>query len=170
MFLIHLFCIPIMPQAYRSVPLEEQSQSSRDDANLNEKFEWQAEKKTLCQRIRNASSSTWVLVVQAVMLSASITFFALGVCLRSAKQADAIPMTFCKKRNRCETEIELMTDVAPVNEAIEYQIKHFDLKPIPDGPFVGKGPQVDAMWEWATDGSMSPFYFLLYMYMFICLY
>lgn len=44
---------------------------------------------------------------------------------------------------------------APVNEAIEYQIKHFDLKPIPDGPFVGKGPQVDAMWEWATDGGKT---------------
>ena len=88
-----------MPQAYRSVPLEEQSQSSRDDASVNEKFEWKldaAEKRTLLQRIRNASSSTWVLVLQGVMLSASITFFALGICMRaSGKQADAIPMTFC---------------------------------------------------------------------------
>ena len=86
-----------MPQAYRSVPVEEQSQSSRDDASLNEKFEWQTEKNTVLQRIRNASSSTWVLIAQAVMLSASVTFFALGVCMRSTKQADAIPMTFCKK-------------------------------------------------------------------------
>ncbi|KAJ4296818.1 hypothetical protein N0V90_006866 [Kalmusia sp. IMI 367209] len=124
-----------MPQSYRSVPLEEQSQSSHDDASLNEKFEWKSEKTTISQRIRNASTSHWALIVQAVMLSASITFFALGVCMRSTKQADAIPMTF-----------------SPLNEAIEYQIKHFDLPPIPGGPFVGKGADVDAMWEWATDG------------------
>lgn len=49
--------------------------------------------------------------------------------------------------------MRLTVHTAPINEAVEYQIKHFDLKPIPDGPFVGKGPQVDAMWEWATDGG-----------------
>lgn len=100
---LHLVCIYlyilfifIMSQVYRSVPREEPSPSGRDDASVNEKFEWQAEKTTLSHRIRSALSSNWVLVVQAVMLSASITFFALGVCMRSAKQADAIPMTFCE--------------------------------------------------------------------------
>lgn len=86
-----------MQQEYRAVPVEEASQSSGDDASVNEKFEWRTEKKTLSQRIRNASTSHLVWIVQAVMLSASITFFALGVCMRTAKQADAIPMTFCKE-------------------------------------------------------------------------
>jgi hypothetical protein len=42
-----------------------------------------------------------------------------------------------------------------VNEAVKWEIKQFDLPPIPKGPFVGKGDKVDAMWEWATDGSGS---------------
>lgn len=90
------FSFFIMPQDYRAVPLEEQSQSSRDDGSVNEKFEWRSEKTTLSQRIRTASTSHLAWIVQAVLLSASITFFALGVCMRTAKQADTIPMTFCK--------------------------------------------------------------------------
>ena len=78
------------------MPVEERSQSSGDDASVNEKFEWRTERKTFSQRIRNASTSPLVWIVQAVMLSASITFFALGVCMRASKQADAIPTTFCK--------------------------------------------------------------------------
>jgi len=45
-----------------------------------------------------------------------------------------------------------------VNEAIEYKIEHFVLPPIPSGPFIGKGLEVDAMWEWATDGSTATFW------------
>ncbi|KAF2727229.1 hypothetical protein EJ04DRAFT_393297, partial [Polyplosphaeria fusca] len=73
-------------------------------------------------------------VAQAVMLSASITFFAVGLCMRSTKQGDSIPTTW-----------------SPVNEAIQYETKHFDLPPVPDGPFVGKGDVVDAKWDWLTD-------------------
>lgn len=85
-----------MPQDYRAVPVEERSQSSGDESSVNEKFEWRTERKTFSQRIRSASTSPLVWIVQAVMLSASITFFALGVCMRATKQADAIPTTFCK--------------------------------------------------------------------------
>jgi hypothetical protein len=89
-----------MPREYRAVPVEEASQSSGDDASVNEKFEWRSEKKTISQRVRNVSTSHLAWIVQAVMLSASITFFALGVCMRTTKQADAIPMTFCKQPGR----------------------------------------------------------------------
>ncbi|ORX96154.1 hypothetical protein BCR34DRAFT_443406, partial [Clohesyomyces aquaticus] len=127
-----------MSQAYRSVPVEEEPPlSSRDDsASENEKWEWRAEKDGIGSLIRNVSMSHWAWILQGVMLSASITFFAVGVCMRSStKQADAIPMTW-----------------SPVNEAIKYEIKHFDLGPIPSGPFVGVGDAVDAKWDWATDG------------------
>jgi hypothetical protein len=39
--------------------------------------------------------------------------------------------------------------------AIKNEMHHFDLPPVPSGPFVGKGPEVDAMWDYITDGSMS---------------
>ncbi|KAF2005670.1 hypothetical protein P154DRAFT_483134 [Amniculicola lignicola CBS 123094] len=44
------------------------------------------------------------------------------------------------------------TTWSPVNEAIKYEIKHFDLPPIPSGPYVGEGDDIDAKWNWATDG------------------
>lgn len=96
-FHFYILFYSIMPQAYRSVPSEEQSQTSRDDASLNEKFEWRAENKSVSERIRNVSTSHWAWIVQAIMLTASITFFAVGVCMRSSKKADTIPMTWCKQ-------------------------------------------------------------------------
>ena len=84
----------IMPQVYHSVPYEEQSHTSSEDASLNEKIEWRTEKTRLSDRIRNVSTSNWAWIIQAVMLSASITFFAVGLCMRSEK-SNSIPMTFC---------------------------------------------------------------------------
>lgn len=43
---------------------------------------------------------------------------------------------------------------APALGAIKYEIQHFDLPPVAEGPFIGKGDDVDAMWEYITDGSM----------------
>jgi hypothetical protein len=85
-----------MPQEYRSIPFEEQSQASHDDASVDEKLAWRGEKAKLSVRIRKATMSHWAWMAQAVILSASITFFALGLCMRSTKQAESIPMAFCR--------------------------------------------------------------------------
>jgi len=48
-----------------------------------------------------------------------------------------------------------LRETAPAQSAVEYEIRKFDLPAVPQGPFVGKGPEVDAMWDYITDSSMS---------------
>lgn len=59
-------------------------------------------------------------------------------------------LTISKEPNRVLTE-----NIAPALDAVKYEIQHFDLPPMAEGPFIGKGPQVDAMWDYITDGRMS---------------
>jgi hypothetical protein len=50
---------------------------------------------------------------------------------------------------------KLICDLAPALSSIKYEIQHFDLPPVPEGPFVGKGDEVDEMWNYITDGGKS---------------
>ena len=88
-----------MSQAYKPLPLEEeQSIMSRDDASENEKWGWRSENKSrLHNQVQKFSTSHWTWIVQAVLLSASITFFAVTMCMRSSgKQTNSVPTTWCK--------------------------------------------------------------------------
>ncbi|CAI6285160.1 unnamed protein product [Periconia digitata] len=124
-----------MSQMYKPLPVEEDAVASRDtstDHSSDEKFEWRTNKRRTLRSIAN-SNIAWI--IQTAMFSVSVTLFAVTMCSRASENVTKVPTTW-----------------SPVNEAIKYEIKHFDLAPIPDGPFVGKGDDVDAMWEWATDG------------------
>lgn len=48
-----------------------------------------------------------------------------------------------------------MRSAVPARSAIKYEIQQFDLPPVPEGPFVGKGDEVDAAWDYITNDSMS---------------
>jgi hypothetical protein len=85
-----------MPQAYKPVALEEHSPTSHDGACEDEKLDWTSEKRTISNRLQNLAVPHWTWMIQAVMLSASVTFFAVGLCMRTGKRADAIPTTWCR--------------------------------------------------------------------------
>ena len=44
---------------------------------------------------------------------------------------------------------------APAISSVSYQHHQFDLPAVPEGKFVGKGPEVDAAWDYITDSSTS---------------
>jgi hypothetical protein len=85
----------IMPQHYQPVAHEEHSPTSLEGSSEDEKFQWTSERR-LSSRIQTVGIPHWTWIAQAVMFSASIGFFAVGICMRSAKQPDSAPMTWCE--------------------------------------------------------------------------
>ncbi|KAK9423064.1 hypothetical protein SUNI508_04358 [Seiridium unicorne] len=124
-----------MAKAYRHIPLEEEEPLTAG-SDVDEKLVWRSERKSILDRLQSLSPH-WVWFAHALLLSLSMTFFALSFCLKSAKHsgAERLPDTY-----------------SPALDAIKYEIQHFDLPPVAEGPFIGKGPEVDAMWEYITDG------------------
>ena len=98
-FLVTLYIITstfgAMSQAYVPVPHNEGSLQSHDDSSdegQNEKWEWRSEKRSL----RNLPAAHWTWIVQAAMLSASITLFVVSMCRQSTGMSERIPTTWCK--------------------------------------------------------------------------
>lgn len=46
--------------------------------------------------------------------------------------------------------------IAPAASAVKYETQHFDLPPIAEGPFIGKGDDVDERWD-QISASMSKY-------------
>lgn len=44
----------------------------------------------------------------------------------------------------------LTSSIAPAASAVKYETQHFDLPPIAEGPFIGKGDDVDARWDYIS--------------------
>lgn len=47
----------------------------------------------------------------------------------------------------------LIRSTAPAASAVKYETQHFDLPAVAQGPFIGKGDDVDARWD-AISASM----------------
>ncbi|KAI4597051.1 hypothetical protein KJ359_004964 [Pestalotiopsis sp. 9143b] len=122
------------------MPLEDiEEEEPLTGGGADEKLAWRPQKKnTIVERL-DSISPHWQWFAHLILLSLSMTFFALSFCIKSAKHP--IP-----------TDGRLPETYSPALGAIKYEIQHFDLPPVPEGPFVGKGDDVDAMWDYITDG------------------
>jgi hypothetical protein len=90
-----------MAKAYQPVPREEEdvALTSHDDV-VNEKWAWESGRRSLLDRLMaklQSLSPHWAWIAHAVLLSISMTFFALSFCVKSAKHsaADPLPNTYC---------------------------------------------------------------------------
>ncbi|KAI0180436.1 hypothetical protein GGR52DRAFT_243742 [Hypoxylon sp. FL1284] len=122
-----------MAKSYRAVPLEGEPFLAREEG-LEEK--WAAEERdgdVITERLRRISPH-WPWLCHALLLSLSVTFFALSFCSKAAKMTDA---DFVQKYSAW----------SPAASAVKYETQHFDLPPIAEGPFIGKGDDVDEKWE-----------------------
>ncbi|KAI9049771.1 hypothetical protein LZ554_005922 [Drepanopeziza brunnea f. sp. 'monogermtubi'] len=118
-----------MSKHYRDDSLEEEV----EPLNGEERRIWNSEK--VSSRFRSGSlKSGWVWVAHAVLLSISLGSLALSFYLRTSWPSSTIPTTYL-----------------PAQSAIKYEIKQFDLPPVPEGPYIGKGPEVDAKWDYITN-------------------
>jgi hypothetical protein len=83
-----------MAKAYRSVPLDEEEPLTGGDIT-NEKRTWKLHTESFTERLQRLSPH-WAWVAHAVLLSISVTFFALSFCVKSAKHPSiSVPNTYC---------------------------------------------------------------------------
>ncbi|KAH8673685.1 hypothetical protein BX600DRAFT_433300 [Xylariales sp. PMI_506] len=123
-----------MSKHYRQVPLEEEEPLTGGHGE-DEKLPWVSKRPSLLERL-DRLSPYWPWIGHAVLLSLSMTFFALSFCVKSARHSGGeLPLTY-----------------SPALGSIKYEIQHFDLPPEPVGPFIGAGNDVDDMWRYITDG------------------
>lgn len=122
---------------YRDVSLEEEEPLTGADG-VPEKWSSRFSSSSLPKRLARVTPY-WPWIAHGVLLSLSLTFFALSLCIRSTAKhgvlLDRPPETY-----------------SPALGAVQYEIQRFDLPAVPEGPFVGKGPEVDKMWDYITDG------------------
>ncbi|RDW72844.1 hypothetical protein BP6252_06751 [Coleophoma cylindrospora] len=120
-----------MAKEYRDVSLEEEeAEPLTGEVGGSRRF-WRSEKSYSVNGLQFLSSRP-VWVAHAVLLSVSLTALALSVFIRLS--TPSIPFTY-----------------TPAQSAIKYEIQHFDLPPVPKGPYIGKGPEVDAAWNYITN-------------------
>ncbi|KAI0022069.1 hypothetical protein F4780DRAFT_735450 [Xylariomycetidae sp. FL0641] len=124
-----------MAKPYHAVSLDEEPFLANGEG-VDEKFAWKSEKETLGERLRR-SSPHWIWLAHVVLLSTSLTFFALSFCAQTAKVSDA-------------DYTEKYSAWSPAAAAVKYETQHFDLPPIAEGPFIGKGDDVDERWEYIS--------------------
>ncbi|PMD25595.1 hypothetical protein NA56DRAFT_686143 [Hyaloscypha hepaticicola] len=120
-----------MAKDYRNNSLEEAEPLTGEDGAIRRV--WKSEKVYLGFRLQN-SKPRWIWFAHAVLLSISIGSLTLSLYIRSLTHSDLIPVTY-----------------SPAQSAIKYEIKQFDLPPVPEGPFVGMGPEVDVSWDYITN-------------------
>lgn len=150
-----------MSKTYRhisTIPEEDEEEPLTAGSDVaDEKLAWRAPKRSIVDRLERISPH-WTWFAHAILLSISMTFFALSFCVKSAKHGGGrLPDTYCrffKGQNHSKMK-DSPKCIAPALSSIKYEIQHFDLPPVAEGPFIGKGPEVDAMWEYITDGSKS---------------
>ncbi|KAI0195024.1 hypothetical protein F4808DRAFT_331271 [Astrocystis sublimbata] len=133
-----------MPDKYHTIALDKEpflEKCERTDSE--ETLIWTGESEPLTSGLRNLSIH-WVWLAHAVLLSASALFFALSFCARTTKTSD---LEYTRR----------FSAWSPAISAVGYETRRFDLPPFADGPFVGKGDDVDAKW----DGILAPGGFMI---------
>ncbi|KAK3356986.1 hypothetical protein B0T25DRAFT_566310 [Lasiosphaeria hispida] len=131
-----------MPKSktYRPVPVDEEGslESYQDKAPsgwLHPELDREAPQ-TTSPRLK----SHWAWLAHAVLLSASVTFFALSLCMKntaSSSLSDFLPQ---------------IATYSPLFPAVEYAPQKFKLAPIvKDSPYAGYGPSVDKAWDYIAN-------------------
>ncbi|CAJ2509895.1 Uu.00g057950.m01.CDS01 [Anthostomella pinea] len=125
-----------MAKSYNSVALDEEPFLPQEDG-LGEKYSWKIAKDTIPERIQKWSPH-WMWLGHAVLLSTSLTLFALSFCANTAKMSDS-------------AYTQRYSAWSPAASAVKYETQHFDLPAVAEGPFMGKGDDVDAKWDYISD-------------------
>ncbi|KAI1777866.1 hypothetical protein F4818DRAFT_408156 [Hypoxylon cercidicola] len=121
-----------MAKSYHTVSLDEEPFLAKEEGS-EEKWREDRGSDFITERLDRLSPH-WAWLCHAVLLSLSVTFFALSFCTKTAKMTDA---DYTQKYSAW----------SPAASAVKYETQHFDLPPIAEGPFIGKGDDVDAKWE-----------------------
>jgi hypothetical protein len=123
-----------MPGAqYHRVPLAEDGKTKNRKEQIRHVYELDPS-----PRSRSHSHSHWAWLAHAVLLSISITLFALSFCVRSGSHIGHQPLL----------------STAPLSPPIEYETKRAGLGPAwRDSPYVGHGSEVDTAWSSVSDGN-----------------
>ncbi|OTA66687.1 hypothetical protein K449DRAFT_420345 [Hypoxylon sp. EC38] len=124
-----------MSKSYRTVPLDEEPFLAKEEG-LEEKWSESIGSRSdeyVPEALRRLSPH-WAWFCHAILLTISFTFFALSFCSKTSKMSD---LDYTQKYSAW----------SPAAKAVKYETQHFDLPPVPEGPFVGKGDIVDAAWD-----------------------
>ncbi|KAK6864181.1 hypothetical protein PG995_000709 [Apiospora arundinis] len=126
-----------MSRIYRDLPVQEEEPLTGSDDSISEKRAWSSGKESSLSKRLSKITPYWQWIAHVVLLSLSLTILALSFCVRSSRH--------------CPVSERPPETYSPALSAIKYEIQHFDLPPVPEGPFIGKGPEVDKMWDYITD-------------------
>ncbi|KAH6627672.1 hypothetical protein F5144DRAFT_281288 [Chaetomium tenue] len=118
---------------YHRVPLDEEpspkSRRVRPDSDTDDE---------VISYNRSKSHSHWAWLAHAVLLSVSMTFFAISFCLRSGNHSGHRPLP----------------DAAPVLPVIEYETKQAGLGPAwRDSPYAGRSREAEEAWRSLTQAG-----------------
>jgi len=146
-----------MMKTYQPISLDEEPFLEKGDGvKIEEELTWKNESEPSSFGTRKLSSH-WIWLAHAILLSTSLIFFALSFCAKTAKLSDA---EYTKKYSAWCTYLGIRRGfpcanacAAPAASAVKYETQHFDLPPIPEGPFIGKGDDVDARWDYISASS-----------------
>ncbi|KAK7965083.1 hypothetical protein PG996_000557 [Apiospora saccharicola] len=127
-----------MSKFYRSLQtVQEEEPLTGGDEDIREKHTWTSGTESSLSKRLSKMTPHWQWIAHIVLLSLSLTILALSFCVKSSRH--------------CPVSERPPETYSPALPAIKYEIQHFDLPPVPEGPFIGKGPEVDAMWDYITD-------------------
>ncbi|KAI8966863.1 hypothetical protein F5Y11DRAFT_308370 [Daldinia sp. FL1419] len=122
-----------MSKPYQTVALDEEPFLAKEEGVVDERWTENREKASILDRLSRLSPH-WAWLCHAVLLSLSVTFFALSFCSKETEITDA---DYTAKYSAW----------SPAASAVKYETQHFDLPPFAEGPFVGMGDDVDAAWD-----------------------
>ncbi|KAI2630946.1 hypothetical protein GGR54DRAFT_177870 [Hypoxylon sp. NC1633] len=121
-----------MAKSYRTVPLDEEPFLAKEEG-MGEKWMGDREADFVPEKLRKLSPH-WAWLCHAVLLTISVTFFALSFCSKTSKMSD---LDYTRKYSAW----------SPATSAVKYETQHFDLPPVAEGRFIGKGDDVDTAWD-----------------------
>ncbi|KAI1117119.1 hypothetical protein F5Y14DRAFT_404880 [Nemania sp. NC0429] len=134
---IAVFLFLMMAQRYHPMALDEETFLDKGECReINDELIWRDESRFLGRMPQNLSPR-WIWLAHAVLLSASVIFFALGFWMKLAKTSD---FEYTQKYSAW----------SPAAGAVKYETQHFNLPPIAEGPFIGMGDDVDAQWDYIS--------------------
>ncbi|KAK3692584.1 hypothetical protein B0T22DRAFT_18273 [Podospora appendiculata] len=124
-----------MPKSYRPVPLDEEQSL----AGSREKPVWLLREGDAISKTASGFQRHWTWLAHAVLLSVSMTLFALSFCAKISNPSDP---GFLQK----------IATYSPLFPAVNYELKKFTLAPIvKDSPYAGYGPAVDKAWDYIAN-------------------
>ncbi|KAI5868033.1 hypothetical protein GGS23DRAFT_8141 [Durotheca rogersii] len=121
-----------MAKPYSDAALEEEPFLAREEGT-GQKWEGSRGLRSLPERLQRLSPH-WVWACHAVLLTISFTFFALSFCSTASRMTD---LEYTRRYSAW----------SPAASAVKYETQQFDLPPKAEGPYVGKGDDVDAAWD-----------------------